>query len=204
MTARSFPSLPWMRELQRGKRDRPLFPAWQTGIQDTISWFVAGAHQWLLIPLKAGWSGIGMTPPARAHTHPAALSPSLYAAHYKHPFCFQYQILIPAPKLKNCKEWSNSPFYYWFRENESRRPFPPHPRSRKLQKPNPVKRERMGERKQGKEGRGEKQHMIEVNQHRKQLNEQEKSNKYLLIAIIVWRRHKWAIELCSNLRFIWS
>lgn len=38
----------------------------------------------------------------------------------------------------------------------------------------------------------------------KQLNEQEKSNKYLLIAIIVWRKHKWAIESCSNLRFIWS
>ncbi len=104
MTARSFPSLPWMRELQRRKWDRPLLPAWQTGIQDTISWFVAGAHQWLLIPLKAGWTGIGMTPPARAHTHPAALSPSLYAAHYKHPFCYQHQILIPAPELKNWKE----------------------------------------------------------------------------------------------------
>lgn len=47
---------------------------------------------------------VGMTPPARAHTHPSALSPSLYAVHFKHPFCFQHQILIPAPELKNCKE----------------------------------------------------------------------------------------------------
>lgn len=45
-----------------------------------------------------------MTPPTHVRMHPAALSPLLYAVHYKHPFCFQDQILILAPELKNCKE----------------------------------------------------------------------------------------------------
>lgn len=59
-----------------GKRDSPLLPAWQTGIQDTISWFVAGAHQWLLIPLKAGWFWIGMTPHTHSHTQqPSNINP---------------------------------------------------------------------------------------------------------------------------------
>lgn len=133
MTARPFTVFPGWGNCD-GERRQTFLPAWRTGIQDTISWFVAGAHQWLHIPSQVGRAGIDVTPPTIQPPTHLRCHPHCTVAHYKHPFCFQHQILIPAPWIEKLQRGeTDSPFYYWFRENESRRPFPPRPHSRKLQ-----------------------------------------------------------------------